>query len=138
MSSIILVILTDCRTILLYPVTAYLVIFCNVVATSDIGDFNLMKAVADCLNQTGISYPLVQLRKLFQKFLGLSQRFFGDERNMQLLAEPVVSSYPVNPFSVSWEQDSSLNHFIFTGAESSSGMLGMSDSELFLPYGEAL
>jgi hypothetical protein len=94
-----------------------------------------MKAIADCLTQTGISYPLVQLRTLFQKFLGLSQGFFGDERNMQLLAEP-SASYPVNPFSA-WEHDSSLSQFIFTGTESFSGMLGMSDSELFLPYGDS-
>lgn len=128
--------LTYLRTILLYPATAYLVLFCNVVATSDIGDFNLMKAIADCLTQTGISYPLVQLRTLFQKFLGLSQGFFNDERNtMQILAsEPLDStSYPMNnPFSISWEHDS--NQFIFTGAESFSSMLGMSDTELFLPY----
>lgn len=96
-----------------------------------------MKAIADCLSQTGISYPLVQLRTLFQKFLGLSQGFFGDERNMQLLVEPWDTSYPAYPSSV-WEQDSSVGHFIFPGAESFSGMLDMSDSELVLPpYGDS-
>ncbi|KAJ5474328.1 hypothetical protein N7475_003894 [Penicillium sp. IBT 31633x] len=99
-------------TILLYPTTAYLVLFCNVVATSDIGDFNLMKAIADCLAQTGISYPLVQLRTLFQKFLGLSRGFFNDERNaIQMIHTSGMESslsYPVgnpNPFMLSWDRD---------------------------------
>ncbi|CAG7954653.1 unnamed protein product [Penicillium salamii] len=117
-------------TILLYPATAYLVLFCNVVATSDIGDFNLMKSIADCLSQSGISYPLVQLRTLFQNFLGLSQGFFGDERNMQVLAEP-DTSYPVNPFMI-WDNTE------FSFDESFSGMLGMSETELLLPYGDLL
>lgn len=97
-----------------------------------------MKAIADCLTQTGISYPLVQLRTLFQNFLGLSQGFFGDERNMQLLAEPMdTASYPVNSFSMSWDHQS-FNEFVFNGAESFSGMLGMPDGELFLPYGDSV
>ncbi|KAK9853693.1 uncharacterized protein MYU51_005071 [Penicillium brevicompactum] len=125
-------------TILLYPATAYLVLFCNVVATSDIGDFNLMKAIADCLTQTGISYPLVQLRTLFQNFLGLSQGFFGDERNMQLLTGPLdAASYPRNSISVSWDHQS-FNEFVFNGAESFSGMLGMSDGEFPLLYGDSV
>ncbi|CAG7932123.1 unnamed protein product [Penicillium olsonii] len=117
-------------TILLYPATAYLVLFCNVVATSDIGDFNLMKSIADCLTQTGISYPLVQLRTLFQNFLGLSQGFFGDERNMQLLADPADTAYPVNPLFMSWDN----TEFAFTGEESFASMLDMSETELLLPY----
>ncbi|KAJ5213899.1 hypothetical protein N7449_001068 [Penicillium cf. viridicatum] len=127
-------------TILLYPATAYLVLFCNVVATSDIGDFNLMKAIADCLSQTGISYPLVQLRTLYQKFLGLSQEFFNDERNaLQRIPSPQLGSplsNPVgNPFAITWGADDLVfNQFIFTGAESFSGMLSMSDIDPSLPY----
>lgn len=89
-----------------------------------------MKSIADCLSQSGISYPLVQLRTLFQNFLGLSQGFFGDERNMQLLAEP-DTSYPVNPFMI-WDNTE------FSFDESFSGMLGMSETELLLPYGDLL
>ncbi|KAJ6124374.1 hypothetical protein N7471_011691 [Penicillium samsonianum] len=127
-------------TILLYPATAYLVIFCNVVATSDIGDFNLMKAIADCLTQTGISYPLVQLRTLYQKFLGLSQEFFNDERNaIQRIASPQLGSPPSNPvgnpFAITWGADDLVfNQFVFTGAESFSGMLSMPEIDLSLPY----
>lgn len=128
------------RTILLYPATAYLVIFCNVVATSDIGDFNLMKAIADCLTQTGISYPLVQLRTLYQKFLGLSQEFFNDERNaIQRIASPQLGSPPSNPvgnpFAITWGADDFVfNQFVFTGAESFSGMLSMPEIDPSLPY----
>ncbi|KAJ5372921.1 hypothetical protein N7517_004927 [Penicillium concentricum] len=127
-------------TILLYPATAYLVLFCNVVATSDIGDFNLMKAIADCLAQTGISYPLVQLRTLYQKFLGLSQEFFNDERNaLQRISSPQLGSplsNPVgNPFAITWGADDSVfNQFVFTGSESFSGMLNMPEIDPSLPF----
>ncbi|KAJ5607736.1 hypothetical protein N7537_004355 [Penicillium hordei] len=127
-------------TILLYPATAYLVLFCNVVATSDVGDFNLMKAIADCLTQTGLSYPLVQLRTLYQKFLGLSQEFFNDERNaLQRIPSPRLGSplsNPVgNPFALTWgEDDLVFNQFVFTGAESFSGMFSMPDVDPSLPY----
>ena len=89
-----------------------------------------MKSIADCLTQTGISYPLVQLRTLFQNFLGLSQGFFGDERNMQLLADPADTAYPVNPLFMSWDN----TDFAFTGEESFASMLDMSETELLLPY----
>ena len=128
------------RTILLYPATAYLILFCNVVATSDIGDFNLMKAIAECLTQAGISYPLVQLRTLYQKFLGLSQEFFSDERNaMQRIGSPQLGSpfpNPVgNPFAITWGADDLLfDQFVFTGAESFSGMLSLPEIDPSLPY----
>ncbi|CAG8890453.1 unnamed protein product [Penicillium egyptiacum] len=127
-------------TILLYPATAYLVLFCNVVATSDIGDFNLMKAIAECLTQTGVSYPLVQLRTLYQKFLGLSQEFFNDERNvMQMIGSPQLGSplsNPVgNPFAITWGADDLIfDQLVFTGAERLSGMLSMPEIDLSLPY----
>jgi hypothetical protein len=99
-----------------------------------------MKAIADCLTQTGISYPLVQLRTLFQKFLGLSQGFFSDERNATQMLEPRLdgSLYPGIPFSM-WEGDAELNHnqVLFSGAESFSSMLEIAD-EAFLPYGDSL
>ncbi|OQE41980.1 hypothetical protein PENCOP_c004G03194 [Penicillium coprophilum] len=127
-------------TILLYPATAYLILFCNVIATSDIGDFNLMKAIADCLAQNGISYPLVQLRTLYQKFLGLSQEFFNDERNaLQRISAPQLGSplsNPVgNPFAITWGADDSVfNQFVFTGSESFSGMLSLPELDPSLPY----
>lgn len=96
-----------------------------------------MKAIADCLTQTGISYPLVQLRTLFQRFLGLSQGFFGDEGNMHSLESLGSLSYPANSFSVSWEPDSSFNHILFSGAEIFSGVLVMSDNDLW-SYGDTL
>lgn len=122
------------RTILLYPATAYLVLFCNVVATSDIGDFNLMKAIADCLTQTGISYPLVQLRTLYQKFLGLSQEFFNNERNTLQASSANSLSNPVgNQFAITWTDDSIFDQFVFTG-DGFSGMLGMPEIDPSLPY----
>ncbi|KAJ5193412.1 hypothetical protein N7449_009554, partial [Penicillium cf. viridicatum] len=118
------------RTVLLYPATAYFVVFCNFVATSDIGDFNLMKAIVDRLAQSGISYSLVQLRTLFQTLLSLSQGVFNDERiaMQRIPLEPQSYSsvsYPVgNQFSVHWNADEYVfNQFLFTGAENYSEML---------------
>ncbi|KAJ6046277.1 hypothetical protein N7444_007531 [Penicillium canescens] len=102
------------RTVLLYPATAYLVLFCNVIATSDIGDFSLMKAMVDCLARSGISYPLVQLRTLFQRILNISEAFFIEEGSpvQRTPLEPQSYSslsYPVgNPFSISWNTDEML------------------------------
>ena len=89
------------RTVLLYPATAYLVIFCSFVATSDIGGFNLMKAIVDCLAQSGINYPLIQLWTLFRKLSSLSRGFFDDEGiPIQMIPlEPRSYSLLFYPFS---------------------------------------
>ncbi|CAG8321956.1 unnamed protein product [Penicillium nalgiovense] len=64
-----------------------------------------MKAIAECLTQTGISYPLLQLRTFYQKFRGLSREFFNNERNaMQRIESPQLGS-PLsnsvgNPFAI--------------------------------------
>ncbi|KAJ5787595.1 hypothetical protein N7457_002585 [Penicillium paradoxum] len=126
-------------TILLYPATAYLILFCNVIATSDLGDFNLMQAIADCLPQTGISDPLIQLRSLFTNFLGLSQRFFNDERNLiQRNRSPRMQSplsYPIDPHPWSWDTNEFLlDQFLFTGSGEYFDMANIPETDVSLPY----
>jgi hypothetical protein len=101
-----------------------------------------MKAIADCLAQKGVSYPLVQLRNLFQKFLGLSQEFFGEDRGALQSTRPErrVDSPPQipvsSPFSLPWgSNDPFLNPYMLTGGESYTDILGMSESDMFLTYG---
>ncbi|OQE89367.1 hypothetical protein PENNAL_c0014G10767 [Penicillium nalgiovense] len=87
------------------------------------GDFNLMKAIAECLTQTGISYPLLQLRTLYQKFRGLSRELFNNERNaMQRIGSPQLGN------------DLLFDQFAFTGAEGFSGMLSLPEIDPSLPY----
>lgn len=73
------------RTLLFYPISAYFVLFCNVVATSDHGDFNLLKATADCLAWgEARSHPIAQIRLVLQRFVKLSQEVFGNENSGQM------------------------------------------------------
>ncbi|KAJ5241570.1 uncharacterized protein N7469_003161 [Penicillium citrinum] len=72
-------------TLLFYPISAYFVLFCNVVATSDHGDFNLLKATADCLAWgEARSHPIAQIRLVLQRFVKLSQEVFGNENSGQM------------------------------------------------------
>ncbi|KAJ5657314.1 uncharacterized protein N7484_000963 [Penicillium longicatenatum] len=67
-------------TLLYYPIMAYFVLFCNVVATSDTNDFNLMKAIADLLSHSETSSrPIKQITTIFQHFVSLSQEVFDYE-----------------------------------------------------------
>ncbi|GFF41808.1 hypothetical protein IFM46972_06666 [Aspergillus udagawae] len=66
-------------TLLYYPLTACFVLFCNAVATSHLGDFHLLKTVADCLIQSGtVSQPIATLQRLFHEFVLLSQTFISE------------------------------------------------------------
>lgn len=101
-----------------------------------------MKAITDCLAQGEISYTFMQLRILFQKFLDISQEFFGEDRGARQSSRPecrVDSSppFPVSsPFSLPLgANDLSFNPYMLTEGESYTDMLGMSESDLFLSYG---
>ncbi|KXG50367.1 Transcription factor [Penicillium griseofulvum] len=75
-------------TLLVYPITAYFVLFCNVVATSDTDDFKLMKTIVDCLNQIDTtSRPIFQVRTIFHHFLSLAGEIFDDESNSVVIAQ---------------------------------------------------
>jgi len=133
------------RTLLFYPITAYFVLFCNVVATSDTGDFKLMRTIADCLARTTTtSRPIIQVRAIFQHFLSLSEGFFNDELNAlagtqrhQLQPQSsVMQLWPLSGhFQTSWVDDNS--HFVpQRDIEDYSELPILPDSEFLLPYGD--
>ncbi|PLB53602.1 hypothetical protein P170DRAFT_469090 [Aspergillus steynii IBT 23096] len=68
-------------TLLFYPLTAYFALFCNVVTTANVADFQLLSTIADCLVHSGaISPPIAQLQSLFRKLVSLAQCFLPGHR----------------------------------------------------------
>ncbi|KAJ5885120.1 transcriptional regulator family: Fungal Specific TF [Penicillium taxi] len=60
-------------TMLLFPLTPFYVLFCNVVATSNLRDFEMIKKITDDLRQfTKANASIGKLYRLFSKFLDLS------------------------------------------------------------------
>ncbi|OQE09060.1 hypothetical protein PENVUL_c007G02954 [Penicillium vulpinum] len=59
-------------TMLLFPLAPFFVLFCNVIATSDERDFNMIKNITDDLHQFAeANVSIGKLYKLFSKFLDL-------------------------------------------------------------------
>lgn len=78
-------------TLLYYPLTACFVLFCNAVATSHLGDFHLLKTVANCLIQSGtVSQPIATLQRLFHEFVLLSQTFISGPGSMAPVDDGVL------------------------------------------------
>ncbi|CAG8898802.1 unnamed protein product [Penicillium egyptiacum] len=60
------------RTMLLFPLAPFFVLFCNVIATSNERDFNMIKNITDDLHQFAEANASIgKLYKLFSKFLDL-------------------------------------------------------------------
>ncbi|KAJ5205456.1 hypothetical protein N7472_001904 [Penicillium cf. griseofulvum] len=96
-------------TLLVYPITAYFVLFCNVVATSDTDDFKLMKTIVDCLNRIDTtSRPIIQVRTIFRHFLSLSRGVFDNGSNSMGIAQD-HQDYEVQPVH---SQSSALQHWV--------------------------
>ncbi|EAW16373.1 transcription factor domain-containing protein [Aspergillus fischeri NRRL 181] len=78
-------------TLLYYPLTACFVLFCNAVATSHLGDFHLLKTVANCLIQSGtVSQPIATLQRLFHEFVLLSQTFISEPGSLAPVDDGVL------------------------------------------------
>ncbi|KAJ5106360.1 hypothetical protein N7456_003035 [Penicillium angulare] len=102
-------------TLLFYPISAYFVLFCNVVATSNIADFNLLKATVDCLAWgEAKSAPIAQIRSVLQYFVHLSRGVFkgkttipGALGDFQYQVQPQPSQFlsSLNSFPSSWNSD---------------------------------
>ncbi|OJJ03747.1 hypothetical protein ASPVEDRAFT_73383 [Aspergillus versicolor CBS 583.65] len=66
-------------TLLYYPITAYIALFYNAVATSHSGDFAILTTVARCLAKTGSLSPRVAaMQGLFQEFVVICRGVFFD------------------------------------------------------------
>ncbi|KAL4963276.1 fungal specific transcription factor domain-containing protein [Aspergillus stella-maris] len=64
-------------TLLYYPITACLALFCNAIATSHSGDFAILSAVSQCLAKTGDLSPRVAaMQSLLGEFVKLSRGCF--------------------------------------------------------------
>ncbi|KAB8220558.1 hypothetical protein BDV33DRAFT_191172 [Aspergillus novoparasiticus] len=122
-------------TLLYYPLTAVFVLFCNTVVTSHIGDFNLLKTVADCLTQSGTaSEHIANLQKLFQEFVSLSQRFLNEENSTALTNQGAQTS-PSQQGTSSQDviHNSNSPHWLNTSTTWSSGILAGLDNHSFDP-----
>jgi hypothetical protein len=139
--------ITISRTLLYRPLTAILVVFCNAIVTSHIGDFHLLKTMADCLTQCGaISQSIAKLQNLFEEFVSLSQPFL-DEESSTLFANQHAAQMSLSlqqgTFPRSLARDPNSPCWINTGSNLNLGTLtgldGRPLDELFpvldLPYG---
>ncbi|KAE8360584.1 hypothetical protein BDV27DRAFT_134294 [Aspergillus caelatus] len=123
-------------TLLYYPLTAVFVLFCNTVVTSHIGDFNLLKTVADCLTQSGTaSEHIANLQKLFQEFVSLSQRFLNEESSTALTNQGATQTSPSQQGTSSQDVIHNPNspHWLNTSTTWSSGILAGLDNHSFDP-----
>ncbi|GMG50010.1 unnamed protein product [Aspergillus oryzae var. brunneus] len=114
------------------------VLFCNTVVTSHIGDFNLLKTVADCLTQSGTaSEHIANLQKLFQEFVSLSQRFLNEESSATLTNQGATQTSPCQQQQGTSSQDvihnSNSPHWLNTSTTWSSGILAGLDNQSFDP-----
>ncbi|KAJ5847505.1 hypothetical protein N7455_011462 [Penicillium solitum] len=134
-------------TLLVYPITAYFVLFCNVIATLDTDDFKLMTTIIDCLTRIETtSRPIIQVRTIFQQFLSLAGEAFDDESNAtgssqdhQLQSQSTTlqpwmpddlflpsTADAVSPFSPS----------LLAGMENFSEIPFFPENEMFIPFGD--
>ncbi|KAE8336100.1 hypothetical protein BDV24DRAFT_142427 [Aspergillus arachidicola] len=123
-------------TLLYYPLTAVFVLFCNTVVTSHIGDFNLLKTVADCLTQSGTaSEHIANLQKLFQEFVSLSQRFLNEESSTALTNQGATQASPSQQGTSSQDliHNSNSPHWLNTSTTWSSSILTGLDNHSFDP-----
>ncbi|KAJ5260045.1 hypothetical protein N7497_011137 [Penicillium chrysogenum] len=137
-------------TLLVYPITAYFVLFCNVVATSDTDDFKLMTTIADCLTRIETtSRPIIQVRAIFCHFLSLAAKVFEDESNpMTVTRDHQVQPVQSHSNTLHWMPDSlflpstadAIPPFapsVLAGMEDSSGMLSIfPENEMFTPFSD--
>ncbi|OQE05093.1 hypothetical protein PENVUL_c027G02482 [Penicillium vulpinum] len=132
-------------SLLVYPTTAYFVLFCNVIATSNTDDFKLMRTITDCLARIETtSRPIIQVRTIFRHFLSLTGGVFNNEENAT--QDPQVQ--PVQSQSSALQPWVSDNLFLSSTADivphfSPSLLVGMEDfsqmpvffeNEMFMPF----
>lgn len=70
------------RTVLYHPLTPFFVLFCNVVASSNEQDFQLLEIVAGQLDKLAdLSPPIAKLQTLFKSFIELCAGLIAKRRN---------------------------------------------------------
>lgn len=85
---------------LLYPLSPFFVLFCNVVATSDQRDFEMIKKITDDLRQFAkANAPIGKLYGLFSKFLDLCTPLINVNTGFPS-SGATISSLPNDPSNV--------------------------------------
>jgi hypothetical protein len=71
------------RTVLYHPLTPFFVLFCNIVASSNESDFQLLNVVTSQLDGlAGFSPSIAKLQTLFKAFIGLCEGLVVRENEM--------------------------------------------------------
>ncbi|CAI7616543.1 unnamed protein product [Penicillium glandicola] len=79
-------------TMLLFPLAPFFVLFCNVIATSNERDFNMIKTITDNLHQFAEANESIgKLYKLFSKFLDLCAPLVKGNPEFSRLEQPTAA-----------------------------------------------
>lgn len=85
------------RTMLLFPLAPFFVLFCNVIATSNERDFNMIKNITDDLHQFAEANASIgKLYKLFSKFLDLCAPLVKGNPESSLSEQPAAALSDAN------------------------------------------
>ncbi|KAJ5118632.1 uncharacterized protein N7443_007562 [Penicillium atrosanguineum] len=88
-------------TVLLYPLTPFFVLFCNVVQTSDPDDYSLMSAITEALLCFVDTHPpTAKLYKLFSTFLHLCSPLIRNQHQMGSPQPHFNTSFPAMPSGI--------------------------------------
>ena len=77
------------RTVLYHPLTPFFVLFCNIVASSNDHDFQLLKTVTSQLDRLAdLSSSIAKLQMLFRSFIGLCESLVAKTKQTASPAAP--------------------------------------------------
>lgn len=80
------------RTVLYHPLTAFFVLFCNVVATSDPKDFDtLQRVTAELEDLVELSTSIAKLQILFKSFIELCEGLVSEKRQGVIACDAEVN-----------------------------------------------
>ncbi|CRL21800.1 Fungal transcriptional regulatory protein, N-terminal [Penicillium camemberti] len=136
-------------TLLVYPITAYFVLFCNVIATLDTDDFKLMTTITDCLTRIETtSRPIIQVRTIFQHFLSLAGEVFDDESNATVSSQdhqlqsqsttlqPWMPDDLLLPSGETADAVSPFSPSLLAGMEDFSDIPFFPENEMYIPFSD--
>lgn len=114
------------------------VLFCNVVATSDTGDFNLLNATADCLawGETR-GHPIAHIRLVFQHLVELSQEVFHNDITERMRSDELPLRSQLS-CSQPGELGSIVNSLLSGWGDNKETMQSSSDGTTSYPEGSML
>ncbi|KAF7522251.1 hypothetical protein PCG10_007552 [Penicillium crustosum] len=118
-------------TMLLFPLAPFFVLFCNVIATSNERDFNMIKTITDDLRQFAEANASIgKLYKLFSKFLSLCAPLVKGNPKSSRSGQPAVALSDANTAGNTESQMASYTHILGRAADADQALvsLGSADS----------